>query len=173
MRSLELFDAALVAARDCAKIVEGEQVLVVADALHPAELAAALGAAARALGADVAVITMPKAAVFATRENWEPSLWEPMPAVAAALREADAAITLVNPYLLGTRAQEEALAGGTRIFSLMYYDRFRHRTQMDPDEIVGDFIRMMSADIPAMDALTERVAQAVRATRPQRGPRAA
>ncbi len=153
----------MVAVRDCAQVKPGENVLVVTDTLHPPEIAEALCAAANSLGAESAMVVMPQreSGGGEQKKDWEPRVGEPIKPVAAAMKEADMVFTLTNPYLLGSQAQDEALAAGTRLMGLMYFDRFEDRTHMIADEIANDFIRMMAVDIPAMNSLTERVAQAI------------
>jgi leucyl aminopeptidase (aminopeptidase T) len=139
MRYVELAKAAKTVVEGCLGVRSGEQVAIVADSRRPAAVAEALAAAVAAADAD------PVLAYFAARER-SPS--EPPSGVAAAIREADAAVLYTTASLTHSRARLEAQAAGTRVISA-------------PGVSEESFLRTLAVDIPTLAEQTNRLAAVV------------
>lgn len=139
MQSVELAKAAKTAVEVCLGVRPGEQVAIVADSRRSPGVAESLAGAVAAVGADPVLV------YFAARE-WSPS--EPPSGVAAAIREADAAILYTTTSLTHSRARLDAQAAGTRVISA-------------PGVSEESFLRTMAVDIPALAEHTNRLAEIV------------
>lgn len=139
--SRPLFDAALVAVRDCLGLQPGERVLVVTD--EPLRtIGLALRDAASQLGADPVLVE-----IVPRRSNGE----EPPPEVAALMAAFDVVLCPTSTSLTHTDARRAASAKGVRIGTL-------------PGVTEDVMVRCMSADYHQIAARTERLCRALEAT---------
>jgi len=136
--------------RDCAGVREGEIVLVVTDAERLPIARAVAGAAGGAGGRAVVLLCPPR------RIDNE----EPLPPVAAAMREAAVVFLPVTHSLAHTRATREAVAAGARVLSMTAFTE----RQMREGGLMADF----RARRPLCDAIAARLTRAgeVRVTNP-------
>ncbi len=106
--SATIADGARILVRTCARVREGELAVIVTDPERMA-IARAVADEALAAGASVSIVIPPDRSI----DNEEPG-----PAVAAALRAADAVFLPVTLAMAHTRAVREAIAAGARVLSM-------------------------------------------------------
>ncbi|MFB0545926.1 MAG: aminopeptidase [Anaerolineae bacterium] len=106
MRFMELAGAAHKAVGFCAKLQEGENVLVLADTIVDRGLIDAFAAAAYSLGGQTQIMIM---------ETRPEINMKPPPAVAAAMEASDLVLDLLTQYIIHTDAYLQVRESGTRI----------------------------------------------------------
>jgi 2,5-dihydroxypyridine 5,6-dioxygenase len=138
----ELEGAALVLARDMAKIKRGEHVLIYADTLSSSPVAEATFKAALGLGAKALL------ALYGAPRGVGAEADEDLPSpLRAAMKEADVIIELSKQYLLYSRAWEEAMERGKAKFLCL--------SGMDEDMLIRLVGRV---PIPLLERFEEKLA---------------
>ncbi|MBT3351102.1 MAG: aminopeptidase [Nitrospinaceae bacterium] len=134
---------ARILARDCAKVKDGEAVLVVTDEVR-LPIAEIVKKAAEEAGGNATLVISPPRKI----DNQEP-----VEEVSAAMRRADVIIMPVTHALSHTRAVREAIGEGARVLSMTAFTE----NMMKTGGLMADF----SARKPLCDALANRLTAAV------------
>ena len=129
-----LMDSALIAVRDCLKVVEGEKFLVVTDS-ELLEIGTALVQAGRGLGATGVIMEMQPL----SRNGEEPPVM-----VSEAMKHADAVICPASKSLTHTAARRNACEAGARVATM-------------PGITLDTMVRCLSADYYAIADRTHKV----------------
>jgi leucyl aminopeptidase (aminopeptidase T) len=131
-----LFDAALIAVKDCLKVQENETVLVVTDTVLR-EIGNALVEASRSLGAETMLMEMTP-----RERNGE----EPPEAISEAMKNVDVVVAPADKSLTHTAARREACAAGTRVATM-------------PGITMDTMVRCLAADYYAIADRTVKVTE--------------
>ncbi len=129
-----LMNAATIALKDCMKVVEGEQLLVVTDT-ELTGIGRALAEAGRALGAVSTLMEMTPLS-----RNGE----EPPESVSQAMIHSDVVVAPTSKSLSHTAARRNACASGTRVGTM-------------PGITIDTMVRGLSADYYAIAERTKRI----------------